>query len=82
LVLHENLIRVNLVLLFEHDTGQGLVLICIAKDNVQKSAGIKARKLESPDTMVIPGEVLVHQRPSFTYSTTNKACNLSPGLYY
>jgi hypothetical protein len=53
----------------------------MAKDNMQESAGIKARKLEPPDTMVIPGEVLVHQRPSFTYSTTNKACNLSPGLY-
>jgi hypothetical protein len=39
LVLHENFIGVN----------------CIAKDNMQESAGIKARKLESPDTMVIPG---------------------------
>jgi hypothetical protein len=30
-------------------------LICIARDNMQESAGIKARKLEPPDAMVIPG---------------------------
>jgi hypothetical protein len=34
---------------------KALVLIVLQKITCRESAGIKARKLESPDTMVIPG---------------------------